>query len=76
MRKKNDLGFGYLGNGLTVWNRLEEVNGDYKTVAHIDHDGNITYYDKEMPENIKPQIQAQAETLKQEEVLTRQMKKS
>ncbi|NLB80811.1 MAG: hypothetical protein GX800_04205, partial [Clostridiaceae bacterium] len=68
--KQYDLGFGYLGNGLTVWNRLEEVNGDYKTVAHIDNDGNITYYDKEMPENIKPQIQAQAETLKQEEVLT------
>ena len=22
------------GNGLTVWNRLEEEHGDYKTVAH------------------------------------------
>ena len=31
-----DLGYGHLGNGLTVWNRLEEVHGDYKTVAHID----------------------------------------
>ncbi|MCK9480024.1 MAG: DEAD/DEAH box helicase family protein, partial [Firmicutes bacterium] len=68
--KLYNLGFGYLGNGLTVWNSLEEVNGDYKTVAHIDNDGNITYYDKEMPENVKAQIQAQAETLKQEELST------
>jgi N12 class adenine-specific DNA methylase len=66
--KQYDLGFGYFGNGLTVWNRLEKVDNDYKTVAHIDNDGNITYYDKEMPENIKAQIQAQAETLKQEEL--------
>ena len=30
-----DLGYGHMGNGLTVWNRLEEEHGDYKTVAHI-----------------------------------------
>ena len=33
--KAYDLGYGHLGNGLTVWNRLEEEHGDYKTVAHI-----------------------------------------
>ena len=32
--KQYDLGFGYLGNGLTVWNRLEEASGDYKTVLY------------------------------------------
>ena len=26
--KQYDLGYGYLGNGLTVWNRLEEEHGD------------------------------------------------
>src|SRR5699024_2154973 len=33
--KAYDLGYGHLGNGITVWNRLEEEHGDYKTVAHI-----------------------------------------
>jgi hypothetical protein len=40
--KKSDLGFGYLGNGMTVWDRNQEANGDYKTVAHISDNGNIT----------------------------------
>jgi len=30
-----DLGFGHLGNGITVWNRLQIENNDYKTIAHI-----------------------------------------
>lgn len=30
-----DIGMGYLGNGLTVWNRAVEVNGDYQNIAHI-----------------------------------------
>ena len=38
--KEYDLGFGYLGNGTTVWNRLEEVDNDYKTIAHISDEGN------------------------------------
>ena len=35
--KEYELGFGSLGNGTTVWNRLEEEHGDYKTVewAHL-----------------------------------------
>lgn len=58
--KKYDLGFGSLGNGTTVWNRAQEVNGDYKTVAHISVGGNITYYDKKMPEDVKKQIEDMA----------------
>ena len=58
--KKYDLGFGSLGNGTTVWNRAQQVNGDYKTVAHISTGGNITYYDKKMPEDVKKQIEAMA----------------
>lgn len=55
--KKYDLGFGSLGNGTTVWNRAQEVNGDYKTVAHISTGGNITFYDKTMPAEVKKQIE-------------------
>jgi len=60
--KQYDLGYGYLGNGLTVWNRLEEEHGDYKTVAHIDPDRTITFYEEDMPDTIKEQIRKVAET--------------
>ncbi len=57
-----DLGYGYMGNGLTVWNRLEEVNGDYKTVAHINADRSVNFWDESLPEIIKKQIQQIADT--------------
>ena len=37
-----DIGMGYLGNGLTVWNRAVEENGDYQTIAHISDEGEST----------------------------------
>ena len=52
-----DLGYGHMGNGLTVWNRLEEEHGDYKTVAHIAPDRTVTFYDADMPEEIREKIQ-------------------
>ena len=55
--KAYDLGYGYLGNGLTVWNRLEEEHGDYKTVAHIAPDRTVTIYDEEMPQAVRDEIQ-------------------
>lgn len=57
-----DLGYGFLGNGLTVWNRLEEVNGDYKTVAHIDSDRSVTFRDENLPDIIKERIEQIAST--------------
>lgn len=57
-----DLGYGHLGNGLTVWNRLEEVDGDYKTIAHIAPDRTVTLYDNDLPEPIQDQIQYIAAT--------------
>ncbi len=51
-----DLGFGHLGNGITVWNRLETENGDFKTVAHIATDRTVTIYDEKMPEEVKVKI--------------------
>ena len=60
--KAYDLGYGHLGNGLTVWNRLEEDHGDYKTVAHIAPDRTVTIYDEEMPQTVRDEIQRIADT--------------
>ena len=51
-----------MGNGLTVWNRLEEKHGDYKTVAHIAPDRTVTFYEQDMPEVIKAEIRKVAAT--------------
>lgn len=59
--KRYQLGFGLLGNGTTVWNRLESENRDYKTVAHISPEGEITFYDKNMPQEAIDKIQAVAD---------------
>lgn len=56
-----ELGFGHLGNGITVWNSANEVHGDYQTVAHISADREITFYDKNMPESVVQQIRDFAE---------------
>lgn len=60
--KKYELGYGYMGNGLTVWNRLEKEHGDYKTVAHIDNDRTVTFYEEDMPESVKDAIRKVAAT--------------
>jgi hypothetical protein len=66
--KKYDIGMGSLGNGITVYNRAEEVRGDYKKIAHISDEGDITYYDKNLPSNIKKQIEDRAKSMKTESV--------
>lgn len=47
---KEKLGFGHLGNGITIWDSSREVNNDYPTVAHISYDRKVTYYAKVSPE--------------------------
>ena len=59
---KYDLGYGHLGNGLTVWNRLEEEHGDYKTIAHIAPDRTVTFYEDGLPEDVRAQIEEVAAT--------------
>ena len=54
--KEYSLGYGFLGNGITVWNRAEEQNGDYATVAHIATDRTVTFYDKDMPHEVRKRI--------------------
>ena len=61
-QKAYDLGYGHMGNGLTVWNRLEEERGDYKTVAHISPDRTVQIYDKDMPQTVRDEIQRIADT--------------
>jgi hypothetical protein len=51
------------GNGLTIYNKAEEENGDYKNVAHIDNKGKIKYLDKKIPSNIKKEIEAEAKKM-------------
>jgi hypothetical protein len=61
--KEYSLGYGFMGNGITVWNHAEEQDGDYVTVAHIAADREVTYYDKDMPADVKAQIEHIAQTL-------------
>ncbi len=45
-----------------MWNRAVEVNGDYQTIAHIEDDGQIQYYVKELPDDVIQKIESAAET--------------
>ena len=55
--KTENLFFGHLGNGVTVYdiNRLE--CNDYMTVAHIDYHRTIKYYTKNLSDNAKREIE-------------------
>lgn len=55
-----DIGMGYLGNGLTVWNRAVEESGDYQTIAHISYEGEIHYYVDGLPEDVVARIEQAA----------------
>lgn len=45
---KENLMFCSLGNGISICDRNREEHCDYKTVAHIAYNRDITYYDKKM----------------------------
>jgi|LakMenEpi03Aug12_release.lakeMendotaPanAssembly.Ray.scaffolds.fasta_scaffold00415_10 hypothetical protein len=62
--KKYDIGSGYMGNGLTVWNRAEEENDSYKTIAHISSNGDMKIHDKQLPSDIKKMLQKWAISMK------------
>lgn len=59
------LGYGLLGNGVTVWNRLVEEYGDYQTIAHISPEGEIKFYQDDLPDAVSKRIEKQAESEKQ-----------
>lgn len=53
--KVYDIGSGFMGNGITYWNRAEEINNDYKTIAHIGPDRYVAFYEP-LPEDVKQSI--------------------
>lgn len=59
---KYDLMYGHLGNGITVSNRLVEEHGDYKTVAHISPERQVTFYDDALPQALREEIEQFART--------------
>ena len=59
--KQYDLGYGHLGNGMTVWNKAELADGDYKTVAHIQPDRTVTFYE-DVPDAVRSEIEKIART--------------
>ncbi|WPK69322.1 hypothetical protein EUCA11A_35100 [Eubacterium callanderi] len=59
------LGYGLFGNGVTVWNRLVEEHGDYQTIAHISPEGQIKFYQDDLPDAVIQRIEKQAESEKQ-----------
>jgi hypothetical protein len=62
---KYDIGMARKGNGITVYNRAEEENGDYKNVAHISDNGTVKYYDKKLPNDVKKKIEMEAQKMKE-----------
>ena len=61
--KEYRIWYGFLGDGITVWNQAVEKDGEYETIAHIGRDRSVSYYDSAMPEEIKRGIKNAAETL-------------
>ena len=62
---KYDIGMARKGNGITIYNKAEEENGDYKNVAHISDNGVVKYFDKKIPSNIKKMIEKEATKMKE-----------
>jgi hypothetical protein len=60
--KEFSIGMGHLGNGLAVWNRLEEQDGDYVSIAHINNERNVTFYEKDLPQAVIDLIEREART--------------
>lgn len=60
-----NLGFGHLGNGVTVWDSNRERNNDYLAVAHISEQGTVTYYNCALSIEAKKEIELFASTLLQ-----------
>jgi hypothetical protein len=56
------IGMGHMGNGVMVWNRLDEKDGDYATIAHIGADRTVKHYEKDLPQAVVDLIDREART--------------
>ena len=61
---KEKLGFGHLGNGVTVWDSNREENNDYLAVAHISSQGVVSYRKCKISNEAKKEIECFAENMK------------
>ncbi len=50
---------GKLGNGLTFWNKAEQENGDFKTIAHVSNEGKLSFR-SELPQEVREPIEREA----------------
>lgn len=64
--KTFDLMFGCLGNGVTVCDRAQLVNNDYRTVAHISDFGGVKIYDQRLATNTDAMCMIRRHALDQE----------
>jgi len=60
-----DIGMARKGNGITIYNKAVEENGDFKNIAHIDNKGNVKFFDKKLPSKIKKMIELEANKMKE-----------
>ena len=62
LRRKLDIGMGYMGNGTVVWNRARAVGTDYERVAHISENGEIAWRipRAKLPDSVVEVIEKQA----------------
>jgi hypothetical protein len=55
--KPENLMFGHLGSGVTVFDGNRLKNSDYLTVAHISYQREIKYYTRDLSDEAKNQIE-------------------
>jgi hypothetical protein len=56
-RERYELEYGFLGNGITVWNKaVLNAENEHISVAHINTDRTVDFYDADMPDGVKAQI--------------------
>ena len=61
---KENLGFGRLGNGVTVWDSNREDNNDYLAVAHISNQRVVSYRKCKISNEARNEIECFAENMK------------
>ena len=60
--KNRDLGFYYLGNGISVADKNSEVSGDFEFIAHINADRTIDFATEKLTIEDKQKIEHFAKT--------------
>ena len=60
--KNRDLGFYYLGNGISVADKNSEVSGDFEAIAHINADREVQFYTEKLTAEDKATIEQFAKT--------------